>query len=232
MKKVICFFIIILLSMNAFAQEQESYFASGDKSILFSFRGLDNLGLTDYYNGIGAKYFIDDELAVRVGFQIGGTSTTTPANQDTSENGLDGESSSSIFGISGAIVWHAKNQKFSPFAGAGISLSRSSSESKNAVVWPKLSTGLVTRTTTTTSGGMTYSIFALAGVEIFITKSISITGEYEFAFDHDSSNETKTRVNAIQGTHPNIPNTQTIDGPSSNSYGIHSTGLLIIAIYF
>ncbi len=232
MKKFFLLCLILLIVQTAFTQEKKYVTSKGATALLFTFNGLNNLNLLNYRNGIGIKYFLQPNLALRIGIQFRGLSETTPANPDTNQYGVDGEYSSNTFGLSGAMEWHLKNQRISPFVGGGLNFFLTSSEEKELVVWYKSNPGLITRTTTKTSGGISYGVFALAGVEVFITRSVSLTGEYQLSYLHDSSDEIETTIEAIQGSDPQLPRTRKVKGIGTNSYGIDASGVLILAIYF
>lgn len=229
--KIICL-MLLAFSMNAYSQQGKSTASRGSTALLFSFSGVDNLSLQNYKSGIGGKYYLDDRLAFRIGLQLQGSSKTTPVHTDQNQEALDGESSSFTFGLSGAVEWHLKHQRVSPFVGGGLSLLNTSSEEKEGVVWTTGETGLVTRTRTKTNGGLTYRVLGLAGLEVFLTNSISFIAEYEIGFTHDSSDEVEKKIEVIQGSLTNPSEFPKIKGPSSNSYGINSAGFLTVAVYF
>ena len=76
MFKRFLFAMMVLVSVNSFSQETS--IAPGAKSALFSFSGLSTLGAGAFEGGVGVKYFLNYQSAVRLGIQLGRTSTTTP----------------------------------------------------------------------------------------------------------------------------------------------------------
>jgi len=232
MKKYFTVVLLFLLVQVSFSQKTDYTVSQGATALLFYFKGLDNLSLDNYAGGIGGKYFLQENLALRVGLQFNGNSQTIPANPDTSQFGVDGEKSSMDFGLLVAAEWHLKSQRVSPFVGGGLNFFFSSSEQKEKVLWDKSDTGIITRMTTKTSGGFNYGVMGIAGVEFYITRSVSLTGEYQLSFNNHPSDEVETTIDAIQGTSPDLPYKDKKKGPSTSSYGINSAGYLTLAVYF
>lgn len=230
MKRFLIIMLILVCSF-AFAQEKATSVAEGSKALLFSFRGLDFLNAGEFNGGVGGKLFIANDLALRVGLRLDSYTETTPANEDTNEVGKDGEYSDFTFGVSAAVEWHLTANRVSPYLGGGVSYSNSSMESFPARTWDRNYTGIVTRTKTETSGVGGFSVFGIAGVEIFIIKEISLSAEYHFAYTTTSEGEVKQTTSLIQGTDPTYPRSDTVEGDESSSYGFRSAGFLTLAVY-
>lgn len=232
MKKFLILAMMLLICSLAYSQENGNSISKGAIGVLFSFNGLNNLSLQNYDGGIGAKYFLDQNLAFRVGLRLNGTSRTTPIDLGTDQEGLDGAFSSMNFGLSGAVEYHLKNQRVSPFVGGGLRLLMSSAEETQPVKWNVNSTITTTRLKVETSGGLTYAVFGMAGLEIFLTKYMSLSAEYQLAYTHDSSDEIERKYEVVHGPSTTLPPSEKVKGPSSNTYGFDSSGVLVLAIYF
>ena len=223
---------LVLICSFVFAQENVTSVAEGSRAILFSFRGLDFLNANEYNGGIGGKYFIAPDLAVRVGLVLDSFTETTPANADSTEKGSDGEYSAFSFGINAAVEWHLTAKRVSPYVGGGISYTSSSIEQYPDVTWPQSFTGLVWRTKTTTDGIGGFSIFGIAGVEIFIIKEISLSAEYHIAYKSMADGDVKQSITVLQGDVASVPDLPTLKGNETSSFGFESAGFLTLAVYF
>ena len=233
MKKIIMFLAIIIIAGSATAQNNNNAFVSkGKKAILFSFSGLGDLNADAYNGGIGGKYFISDNLALRLGVQFNYESETTPANETETENGLDGDKSSTQFGINAAAEYHLTNSRISPYVGGGASYTSFSSEQFNRIVWDKSYTGLVEKNTFEKSGVSTFQIYAIAGIEVFIVQWLSLAAEYQFGYSSESEGENKRSISLVQGSDPAYPNVTTLKNPSESSIGFRTGGALTLSIYF
>ena len=135
------FFIIILVIWSfsfSFAQDEKvTSVSEGSKAILFSFSGLDNLNAGTFNGGIGGKYYLNHNLAIRVGIQLNSVTETIPSNADSTQTGRDGEASNFRFGINAAVEWHLNANRISPYIGGGLGYSSVSSESFPSVTWSK-----------------------------------------------------------------------------------------------
>lgn len=224
--------IIILICTFAFAQDKVTSVEKGSTAVLFSFSGLDNLNANTINGGVGGKYFITSDFAVRVGARINGFTEKYPANPDATELGIDGEYSTFTFGFNAAIEWHLTASRVSPYLGGGIGYSNTSTDFYPSVTWDINNTGPVDRTTTERSGVGGFSIFGIAGVEVFIIKEISLSAEYHFAYATTSAGEVKETIVLFQGVDPAYPRSRNIKGNETSSYGFETAGFLTIALYF
>jgi opacity protein-like surface antigen len=224
MKKVaILFTILILVGSMSFGQDVVPGPSAGSKGFLFSFSGLSNLGAGTYEGGLGAKLYLSDYSAVRVGVQLGLSSTKTPPNPPAGWQSADATTSDNTFGVGGAIELHFTKSRVSPYFGVGIMFSTRSTESKTSAVAP--AGGTLTQTTTKNDNGSTaISIGALLGVEYYITNGVSLSAEYQLGFTSTSNKD-------LEVTTTGSPTVTTKRG-SSTSIGIANSGLLTLAIYF
>jgi opacity protein-like surface antigen len=189
------------------------------KAMLFSFSGLSVLGAGAFNGGFGGKYFIMNSMALRGSLQFLTASQSTPANP----TGTDGSSSVTQLGLSAMAEYHLLKTRVSPYVGGGLSFSSTSTTDKAVVNGPGAQTtiknGPVTLGGVTYSGGLNFGINALAGVEFFITKDISLAAEYMLGYSLFS------RYDLVAGA------TTTNEG-SLSSFGISASGLLTLAFYF
>lgn len=224
----------LLISSITFAQEKESnlFTQKSSKALLFSFRGLDNLSAQDFDGGIGGKYFVNDQLAIRFGLQISGMKQTTPANPDTSQNGYDGKRTRSSITFSPAVEWHFNNKRISPYAGLGLKYVSSSSSRNYERVWNKDYTGNITKSIFEESGAVKLVFFILTGVEVFIIQGISLTAEYLFEYETIEGGKTKETQTRVQGDATGYPKTKIYKAPDASSYSFRSGGYLTLSVYF
>jgi len=227
MKKLLVLLAVItFVSSLAFAQGDSSSSdpgsAAGDKGILFQFSGLNVLGAGAYNGGFGAKIFLSDYMAVRGVISLGISSSKTPANPPTGQVGVDGENSSSTFGIGGAIEIHLTKSRISPFIGGGVMLTTRSTESKPAAYGAP---GVpINQTVTKNAGGYTeFSFGGILGVEYYVTDGVSLSAEYLVGVALTSNKDIEVTTATTTTT--------TAQGSSTN-IGITNGGTLTLAVYF
>ncbi len=223
--------MLIFSCCIAFAQDKVTSVDEGSKAILFSFSGLDNLNANAFNGGIGGKYFLTKNLAIRLGVELESNTVTIPHNADSTETGKDGEDSDFTFGIVAAVEWHLTDNRVSPYIGGGVGYSSSSGEYYPAGTWPESYTGPIVRRTTELSGAGIFAVFGLAGVEVFLTQEISLAAEYHLAYISSSASDVKQTDKVIQGTDPTYPRSETMKGNSTSSFGFTTAGFLTLAIY-
>jgi len=208
MKKVTVVLLAVLcLATFAFAGDATPKSKAGDKAWLFSFNGLSTLGAGSYGGGVGAKYYFQDDMALRfgLGFNYGGSTVKgTGGNPDV-------KSSNTSFSLMPALTYtFASAGSVSSYVGGQVGLSMTSNTSgddgTNKVV------------TSTTSFG----IGALAGFEWFCYDGISLGAEYSLMFSTGSG---KTETTTSGGT-------VSVDAPTTTSFGIQNAGNLTLSVYF
>ncbi len=219
--------IVLMFSVSA---AQETSIAPSAKALLFSFSGLANLGANEFQGGIGGKYFLSNDMALRGSLQIASASQTVPANPPAGLPGQDGSTSALQLGLSGILEYHLTTKsRVSPYIGGGIGVSYTTTESKNAVVGGGLQTTVKNDAAGENIGGMNFaagfafSIGAVAGVEFFATKELSISAEYMLGF------ETNSRLDQEVSTGSTTTTTE-VGGLSA--FGVKSAGTLTLAVYF
>lgn len=224
-----CAVLLTVLLCTPLRAQEPGMPAVGAKGMLFSFSGLGNLNLNQFEGGIGGKYAMTDAMMIRGGVQFAVAGRDVPANPPAGQTGTDGSVSATTFGLSGALEYHLTRTRVSPYVGAGLGISFTSTESKNAV------TGATAQTTTKNNaggevingtayfGGIMLGIFAAGGLEYFVTQNVSLGAEYRFGYSTTSRyDEEATTGNT----------TVTAKVGSSSLLGISTGGSLMFAVYF
>jgi opacity protein-like surface antigen len=219
----------------AFAQETTSSVAQGKWAGLFTFTGLQTLGAGAYNGGIGAKYFLSNNMAVRAGVQFAHSNvdvlwTPVPVPPNSA---IDGYRSGTMFGISAAVEYHLLPTRVSPYIGGGVAFSSASTEDKTAVMGnpPNAQNQQITKNIgggETVKGiyynpGTTLNVGAIAGVEFFITKEVSLSAEYLIGYSTLSPSDQEVTLG---------PTTTKTPSASSTSINISNAGTLSLAVYF
>ena len=114
--------ILIFMCTFTFAQdESKTSIAGGAKALVFEFDGLDNLSADSYQGGIGAKLFLNKSMALRMMLNFDRTSEEDPVNPNTGQDGTNGESVNSNFGLGAGLEIHLGNKsRVSPYFGGGL----------------------------------------------------------------------------------------------------------------
>jgi len=223
MKKILLTaFALLVASSLSFGQEVMPSLTGGSKALLFSFGGLSNLSANSYLGGFGAKYYLSSSMAVRAGLMFTSNSTTTPANPGTGQVGVDGSTSNTTIGVGGAIELHMGTGRVSPYLGAGVQFSTTSTETKNAAV--ATPPAVPVQTVVKNAGGnTTFTVYGMAGFEFFLWKEVSLSGEYRVGFSSTSQKDQETTTG---------PTTTTIKQGSATQIGIAAQGVLTLGVYF
>lgn len=222
-----------LVSSMSFGQDVVPSINAGSKALLFSFGGLSFLSAGTFDGGVGARYYLNESMSVRAGLQFTSASQTNPANPAVGQSGTDGTASATVLGVEGAAEWHMGKGRVIPYMGAGLAFATTSTDSKPAVTGApplvqsetKNSGGGLTVNGTNYAGGTTLQVFALAGVEFFLYKELSLAAEYQLGY---MSISRKDQVFSPGG---GGASTTTKIGSGSN-IGITNSGVLTLAVYF
>ncbi|MCI0698925.1 outer membrane beta-barrel protein [candidate division KSB1 bacterium] len=216
---------LLLAPSLVLAQGAAPNLVKGSKAMLFSFNGFSNLGAGNFDGGIGVKYYYQQRWALRAGLQFSSLSEDIPANPPAGVQGIDGERSGTRFGVSAAVERHAGTERVSAYLGGGLGFSTTSTESKSPAI------GTASQTTVKNSqagelgflGGSSFNLFALAGVEFFLFKELSLAAEYRLGFLKLSRADQET----TSGNQ-----TSTIKVGDRSGFGIDNSGVLTLAVYF
>jgi len=178
MRRLIILLPVSMLLMFANGQSQTTNFPSVDnKAVLFDFSGLSNLGANNYEGGIGGKYFLTDQMALRVMLLFDLYNHTNASGSGTKDDSVQ-------FGLMAALEYHFPiSTSVSPYVGGGLFAMSGDIKSSSPY-------GEVKGSTTTLGVG------AIAGFEYFFNKNISLAAEYQFGLS--ATNSTGTGVPSEQ----------------------------------
>jgi opacity protein-like surface antigen len=229
----ICLFAAILMipASTSFSQDFTTSVGQGAKAMLFSFSGLSVLGANEFDGGIGAKYYIMDPLALRVAIPFSYANQSIPANAAPGLVGTDGSTSAVRFGLAVAAEYHLLKTRVSPYVGGGLGFSNTSTKAKTAVVAPATQSIMENRATGETIGGnafvagTAFNVGALAGVEFFIVRELSLSAEYQLGYSMTARADQKLT------TAPGATPITTKEGTLSQ-FGIAAAGVLTLSVYF
>ncbi len=207
----VTFFLCLVPFIGASAEMEH-----GKTGLRFSVQGLDFIGLGTVNGGIGIKYWMADNTALR--FDLGmGVFDTTWKSPD--KDYTDEKWSGSEFSLGGGVEYHlVVGKKLSPFVGAGISLRTGSRKLEPSTLKSENVSESEKWTRTSFGGGV------LLGAEFFMGSHLSLTGEYNLGL---SVGTTKYTAEASQG---GLKVTYE-EKASSMDLGV-STANLILTVYF
>jgi hypothetical protein len=225
--KHLCVLFVALLLVPASLRAQQSASttgvtprtSAGDFALLFDLGGLAELALNGFNGsgsdtstvgaGFGAKYFVADDLALRVGLAVQSSSANRPV-----DSVADDEFNVFRFAITPGVTFNlTKSGPVAGYVGGQISYAMSSSNRNPA-------NELEPEVEATRSA---FSIAALIGAEWFPWSSVSLAGEYQLGYGMSSSDETRT----VSGQDP-----VRVELPTESSFGLGSRGVITAAIYW
>jgi opacity protein-like surface antigen len=190
----------------------------GKNGLRFTVQGLDYIGLGTVKGGVGFKRWVNSNMALRgdVGF---GFSHSTQNSTNTLLT--DAKSKSSQFSLDAGAEFHfAAGQKVSPFFGGGINFGTSTNKYEYSILKnnPVAGTSKLYKSSSSSFGAE-----AFLGVEFFMGKHLSLTGEYDLGL---SSSTQKSKTETVGGVNeqPEAKTTYFNLGVSSAS--------LILTVYF
>lgn len=194
--------------------------SKGDFALLFDLGGLADLALNGFYGpggdtselgaGFGAKYFVVDDVALRLGVTLQSLSTDRPVGSDTSE--FSDKFTVFRFALAPSVTVNlVKSASVAGYVGGQVSYGVS-----NATTTPADTTQRTVDATTTSLG-----VGAIIGAEWFPWPNISFSGEYILAFARSTSEELRGTNNPIR-----------FELPTETAIGVHSRGVLTAAMYW
>ena len=159
----------MLIATAAIAAEVPT--SEGDKAMMFSFHGFDDMHLHGYDSlyGIGMRYYIADGTAIRAGLEFGNWSRT----DESDIPGYDDEEESwSFYGASVVYEKHLETacSSISPYYGVGAAFQMVSSEEIDYDGY------------TETDSGTGFGGFGVLGFEWAFTNCMTFGGEYKLGF--------------------------------------------------
>lgn len=181
MKKLSLLLILMAVSVS-FAVAADIDTKSGNKDILFSFKGLDSLDAGTYLGGIGMRYYLADELAIRpqVMFTYNKlTDKTTDPDTKVTTTGI---------GLNVGLEKHMTPmmKSLSPYLGASVGFNY------GKVKHEEPGEGGVT--VETEAKVTTFDIGLLAGFEWGFTDGLALGGEYNIGLQSASMKAGDTDV--------------------------------------
>lgn len=212
MKKILVVAMLVL-AVAVGAQDLRT----NNQAILFTFSGLSNLGVTNYNAGpaagVGAKIFnAAGTMAYRPCVVFGMSSTE---DDPDIEDYVGEKESTSTFGILVDVIKHVNKNNITPYYGAGVGFVKQSESDESG----HMEDDDPDETKSSTSG---FSIRGILGVEWFVKKNISFSGEYRVSFTKGSQ-ENKSKMGGADDWNKS--------STSQTNIGIGSSGLFTIAIY-
>lgn len=186
--------------------------AGGEKNIEVNFAPMGNAPIS--INNLRFRYFSSSDMAIRVGFAVTSSSTTTPdvKNQGTpNETELEDKSSSFGFSLNPGIEMHWEGtDRLSPYYGAELrfsTLSTTSTDQELDGVGPTSS-----YESETTGGSTTFGLNLLLGADYYISKSLYLGTEVGFGFSSTSTADDEV----TNATGPGTATVTTVNGSSFN----------------
>lgn len=225
MKKLFATILAVMLMCGVvMAQDAPAGNQAGAKSMDFTFGGLGAFGLagTGPAGGLGVTYFLSSDAAVRLGLQLGTTSTTTPS---AVAGNSDAETSTFDVALGADYLMYMSGGRVKPYVGAGVSVGLGSSSTKPSNPSPIPAGNTVETTNTRATDGLSLSLAGIAGAEFYLYNEISISAEYTLGLVRMVSGADSETT--VQGS-PTV----TAKGTSSfNLFGFSAAGATI-HIYF
>jgi outer membrane protein W len=216
--------VLLFVTSVSLAGDPKPLTYSGAKALLFDLGGLANLAAGNYGGGLGVKYYIANDLALRlsVGFTTATTTTKNPISPLPTGQIDESELTSTDFTVTPAVTYNiGRTSTVVAYVGALFSFTSSSTKR----------TGNSGGTGVGYDSGESYraseTIFGaggLVGVEWFPWENISFSAEYRLGFASTSS-ETESSTTATSVT---------TDGPTTTGFGLGSanSGALTLSLYF
>jgi len=230
---------VVMAVSFASAQDFTTSVAAKSKAMLFTLQGLATLGAGDFNGGFGAKYYLSNAMALRLGLGLVMANETLPLPDG--QSGTEGKRSATGFGISAAMEYHLLPTRVSPYVGAGLGFSTQSTNYEALLQSP----ATFQRTTenaragedignNTYYAGSALNIGGIMGVEFFVTKEISLSAEYQIGYTMIATPDEKDNI--VAGT-TNIYKTGGVSfigiGSTNASGGIiNDAGALTLSVYF
>jgi opacity protein-like surface antigen len=217
---------------TSFGQDFTTSVGQGAKAMLFSFDGLATLNATEFDGGFGAKYYLMDQLALRIALPFAFANQSVPLA--TGQTGTDGSMSGVRWGLSAAAEYHLLKTRVSPYVGGGLGFANASNKIKSTIVSPStLQTTTDNRAVPLVVGnntfvaGTSFNVGGIAGVELFIIKEVSLSAEYQLGYTMIALADQKITVADATTT----TTTTTKEGTLSQ-IGISTAGFLTLSVYF
>jgi hypothetical protein len=217
--------LVSLISATvAFAGDPKPLTQTGNKALLFDLGGLATLAAGNYGGGLGAKYYLSQDLAIRLSFGFNTSTQTTKNTQPTplpANRLAESKLTSTEFTVGPAIVYNiAKSSTVAAYVGGMLSLTTSSDKRDgNDAIDADFNVGQAYRLSSTAWG-----FAAIMGVEWFPWENISFSGEYRLGYNHSTGDAEVTSAGV----------STTTDGPITSGFGLGSanSAALTLSVFF
>ena len=222
MKKLsflLLFLVLITILVNSVqAEPPKQYGYKGQNGILLALRGSWDIGVGSVEGGFGYKHWMSDRLAIKSFLTFGKTDTNIVYGDDgyPEEQRLREKSFSLLIGAEDHF-W--KRGRLSFFYGGGILFKISSSKIDHTLDNP--TPGEIKRVR---SNKNIFGVQSTLGLEYFLTKRISLSGQYQIDFSLEKESLKSILVDGPEVTQPRKQKVTTWN------LGI-STSSLILTIY-
>ena len=204
MKKGLIVLVVFLLSASlVYGQAHRT----ADKALLFEFDGLDNLGVDEFYGGLGIKIMMSS-VAVRTGITFGSYSSED-IHQEPNVGDKDSEME---FGLNLDLLYYLAENRVAPYIGVGFGFNYYKYKEEDAHDIEDQTYGEYE------ASGFGLGVGLLLGAEVFVVKNLSLSGEYQIGFMSDSA------------TSPSDSGQDYKKG--SSMIGIQTSGTLTLSVYF
>lgn len=205
---------------------------------------IDNIDLASFSNNYGqnvlfAKYYVEDDLAVRmgVGFSLNSFKRETADSVGLSLREVDSTASRFLFNVSAGIEKHLKpsNKRLDPFVFAQIDLTFIGKTNTETDERFRSSAGVSsTKKTIKTDGGIAFGLLAGGGMNYFLAQRFSVGTELSLGFNvvseggTTSTNEVFTPING----NPTSDFTTEEDRVTTTSLAVSPNALINISYFF
>ena len=210
---------LTLLAPAAWSEDVTPEIAAGSKAVLFTFQGLSVIEALAYNGGVGFKYYLFDPFALRASLLFGLADQGTPAPA----GGTAGDANAWSVGLNVGAEYHLLKTRVSPYVGGTMGFLSTSTSKKDPVATGGTATKYENTVILGLTPGFNFNIAALAGVEFFIVKELSLSAEYRLGYSVTAPYDAKTTT---AGT------TVTVKSGALSTFGITSVGALTLAFYF
>jgi hypothetical protein len=194
MKKIVLSASLVALSLFAKAQDATSEHKPvlGDVTTEFSYGGIFNNTQLGLANGqLKFRYFVADNLAARIGFNISSNSKTDHVLGNDDEVGTSTESTSNVGFNLGVEKHFSGSERLSTYAGADLLL-QLNSESQKLTDTDYTGSNYVKGTSGKYKTGSTgLGLRLVTGADYYIVKKVYLGGELGWGFLYTIARDTK-----------------------------------------
>jgi opacity protein-like surface antigen len=213
-----------LLASASYAGDPKPVTSAKSKALLFDLGGLATLAAGNYGGGLGFKYYIASDLALRLSLGFTSSTQTDKNTQNPIPAGRLGESNltNTQFTVAPAITYNlAKSSTIAAYVGGMVSFTSTSEkrEGNSGGTGAGFDSGEEYHVSSTG-----YGVAGLLGAEWFPWENISLSAEYRLGYYHSSS----TTESTAAGT------TTSFDGPTTSGFGLGSanSSAFTLSFYF